>query len=143
MGISIIALNEMHLDKICIYRILFGNKFYIGATMDSYKRVLTHISSIDGCFDGKRVGKNSITNIVNHLKENPIIQTGFFELLEECENEIDLVDAEHEWLYPHKDNPDCLNVVFNVHRTINGIIVRPNGSFAVKQNNKYVLVSNI
>ena len=141
--VNIIALNERELDKICIYRIWFGNKFYIGATLDSYKRLIQHIASIDGCFNGKRVGKNSITNIVNHLKDNPFIETAFFELLEECETEIDIVDAEHEWLYVEKGNPNCLNQNFNVHRTINGIIVRPNGSFAIKQNNKYVLVSNI
>lgn len=133
----------MHLDKVCIYRIWFGNKFYIGATLNSYERILSHLSTIAAAFEGKRLGKNSITNIVNHLIANPIIETAFFELLEECENEIDLVDAEHEWLYPCKDNPNCLNQNFNVHRTINGIIVRPNGNFAIKQNNKYVLVSNI
>ncbi len=141
--VSIIPINENHLDKCCIYRIWFGSKFYIGATTDSYKRILSHISAISGGFAGKRIGRNSITNIVNHLTENPLIDTGYFELLEECESEIALVDAEHEWLYPHKNNPNCLNVNFNVHRTINGIIVRPNGSFAIKQNNKYVLVSNI
>jgi hypothetical protein len=141
--INIIPLNELHLDKCCIYRIWFGSKFYIGATMDSYKRILYHLQAIEAGFNGHRLGKNSITNIVNHLKENPIIQTGFFEVLEFCEDEISLVDGEHEWLYPCKDNPYCLNVNFNVHRTINGIIVRPNGSFAIKQNNKYVLVSNI
>ena len=141
--ISIIPLNELHLDKICIYRIWFGNKYYIGATMDSSKRIMYHIKAIEAGFKGQRIGMNSITRMVNHLKENPIIETAFFELLEECENEIDLVDGEHEWLYPCKGDPNCLNVNFNVHRTINGIIVRPNGSFAIKQNNKYVLVSNI
>jgi hypothetical protein len=141
--INIVPLNESHLDKIGIYRIWFGSKFYIGATMDSYKRILYHLQAISAGFNGHRVGKNSITNIVNYLKDNPFIETGFFELLEECENEIDLVDAEHEWLYPHKDNPDCLNQLFNVHRTINGVIVRPNGNFAIKRNHKYELVSNI
>lgn len=141
--ISIIPLNENHLDKICIYRIWFGNKFYIGATMDSYKRILGHITTINAGLEGKRTGKNSITNIVNHLLDNPFIETGYFELLQECETEMELVDIEHEWLYPCKDNPNCLNQNFNVHRTINGIIVRPNGSFAIKKDNKYVLVSNI
>lgn len=141
--ISVISNDETHLDRICIYRIWFGKKFYIGATMDSYKRILSHTKAIEGGFKGQRIGMNSITRIVDHLKANPFIQTAFFELLQECENEIDLVDGEHEWLYPCKGNPDCLNVNFNVHRTINGIIVRPNGSFAIKQNKKYVLVSNI
>lgn len=141
--ITIVPLNETHLDKCCIYRIWFGSKFYIGATLNSYNRILQHIKSIEGGFKGQRVGMNSITRIVDHLKANPFIQTAFFELLEECETEIDLVDGEHEWLYPCKGNPDCLNVNFNVHRTINGVIVRPNGSFAIKQNKKYVLVSNI
>lgn len=141
--ITIIPLKEHYLDSICIYRIWFGSKFYIGATMDSYKRIISHVSTIKAGFEGKRVGKNSITNIVNHLKDNPIIETGFFEVLEYCEDEMSLVDSEHEWLYPCKDNPDCLNVNFYVHRTINGIIVRLNGNFAIKQNKKYVLVSNI
>jgi hypothetical protein len=141
--INIIAIDESHLDKCCIYRIWFGCKFYIGATINSYERILTHIRTISAGFEGKREGKNSITNIVNHLKSNPFIETAFFELLEECKTEIDLVDGEHEWLYIEKGNPLCLNQNFNVHRTINGVIVRPNGNFAIKQNNKYVLVSNI
>jgi len=141
--VDIIAINENHLDKCCIYRIWFGHKFYIGATMNSYKRIEYHLKAIQYCFNGGRVGYNSVTNMVNHLKANQFIQTAFFELLEECNSEIDLVDGEHEWLYPCKGDPNCLNVNFNVHRTINGIIVRPNGSFAIKQNKKYVLVSNI
>ena len=111
--------------------------------MNSYKRIEYHLKAIQYCFNGGRVGYNSVTNMVNHLKANQFIQTAFFELLEECNSEIDLVDGEHEWLYPCKGDPNCLNVNFNVHRTINGIIVRPNGSFAIKQNKKYVLVSNI
>lgn len=131
--ISIIPLDELHLDKCCVYRIWFGSKFYIGATLNSYNRIKGHTQSILGAFNGRRLGKNSITNIYNHLVSNPHIHTGFFELLEECETELDLIDAEHDWLCNFKGDSNCLNQNFNVHRTINGIIVRPNGDFTIKK----------
>lgn len=138
--VNIIAINEYHLDKIGIYRIWFGSKFYIGSTIDSYKRMVGHTNAILGAFNGIGIGKNSITNIFNHLVANSHINTGFFELLEECNTELDLVDAEHDWLCNFEGNANCLNHNFSVHRTISGIIVRPNGSFTIKQPNKYALV---
>jgi len=143
--ITIVALDESQLDKTCIYRIWFGNKFYIGATVNSYNRMISHISSIKNGFDGKRIGKNSITNIVNHLKSNPYIETAFFEVLEECSNELDLVDAEHDWLCNFEGDENCLNQTFKVHRSINNIIVRPNGDFTIKKvikmNNWYNIIN--
>ena len=133
--INIIPIDENYLDKCCIYRIWFGNKFYIGATLNSYERILGHTRAIYGALAGKRLGKNSVTNIVTHLKANQFIETAFFEVLEECNSELDLVDAEHDWLCNFKGHPDCLNQNFNVHRTINGIIVRPNGDFTIKSIN--------
>jgi hypothetical protein len=144
--ISILPLNEHHLDKCCIYRIWLGNKFYIGATINSYNRILGHNKAIAGAYEGKKIGKNSITNMYNHLVANPHIDTGFFEILEECDNELDLVDAEHDWLCNFEGNPDCLNQSFKIHRTINNIIVRPNGDFTIKKvikMNKWFKITDI
>lgn len=130
---TIISLDENHLDQMGIYRIWFGWKFFVGATKNSFNRIIFHLQAIKRGFEGERIGKNSITNIVNHLLSNPFIEIAFFELLEVCEKEIDLVDAEHDWLCNFKNDKNCLNHSFSVNRTINGIIVRPNGDFTIKK----------
>jgi hypothetical protein len=134
MAIQIVALNEQDLDKTGIYRIWFGTKFYIGATMNTTNRIAQHEKSIINGFNGHRIGRNSITNIVFYLSRNKFIETAFFELLEECSCELDLVDCEHDWLCNFKQDDNCLNQNFNVHRTIGNIIVRPNGDFTIKTN---------
>ena len=138
MEFLVTTLNESNLDLMCIYRIWFGEKFYIGATADSFKRIVGHYSYIMEGLDGKHVGKNSVTNIVNHLRSNPHINTGYFEVLEICKDEYELVDAENEWLIHFKGNKNCLNVNYYAHRTINGVIIRPNGGWAVKKFGKYI-----
>jgi hypothetical protein len=82
MAIEIIPLNEDDLDKIGIYRIWFGHKYYIGATMNTTCRIENHVKAINKGFHGERIGKNSITNIVRYLAGHFYIKTAFFELLE-------------------------------------------------------------
>jgi hypothetical protein len=135
---NIVALNESHYDMMGIYRIWFGCKFYIGATTNTTNRIIAHEAAIKRCLSGIGIGRNSQTNIANHLLANQSIETAFLELLEPCSKEIDLVDAEHDWLCNFKDNSDCLNVNFQVSRVIAGIIVRPNGEIRIKENGKYI-----
>lgn len=136
--IEIVGLNELHYDRMGIYRIWFGWKFYIGATVNTRDRMNWHRKAINGEWDGPCTGANSVLNIIRHLKANPFIKTAFFELLEPCEREIDLVDAEHDWLCNFKDDPDCLNYKFNVSRRFGCIIVKPNGEHKIKIGGKYV-----
>jgi hypothetical protein len=136
--LEIIALNENDYDQMGVYRIWFGWKFYIGSTTNSYDRIKGHINSIRAGLEGRRKGFNYVNNVVSHLNENQFIKTAFFEILEVCDKEIDLVDAEHDWLSCFKDCNECLNVNFNVHRTIDGFIVRPNGEIRRKENGRYV-----
>ena len=131
--IDFVFLDETHCGKTGAYRIWFGSKYYIGATVDTQDRVRGHYRTLVMAFlYGDRLGKNSISKIVNHLLCNPGIKTAFVELLEECKTELQLVDAEHRWLHPCKDDENCLNYQFKVHRTIGNVIYRPNGNNTVK-----------
>lgn len=136
--IDIVALNELHYDRMGVYRIWFGHKFYIGSTKNTTNRIKLHYANLQECFTGTGVGRNAVTMIVVHLVANPWINTAYFELLEPCEKEIDLVDAEHDWLSSFEGHPGCLNVNFQVNRVIAGIIVRPNGEIRVKKDGKYI-----
>jgi hypothetical protein len=133
MDFMIVPLDESHMGMCGIYRIWFGDKFYVGATMNTTNRMGNHLHTIRKYYFGSYPFKNSATNIVNHLKGNEYIQTGFYELLEECKCELDLVDAENDWLSCFLGDRNCLNYSFTVHRTIGNIIVRPNGDFKIKK----------
>ncbi len=131
--IDFVFLDETHCERTGIYRIWFGGKYYIGATVDTLDRVRFHYTHLVRAFlCGERLGKNSTSKIVNHLLCNPRIKTAFVELLQGCETELDLVDAEHIWLSPCKGDDNCLNYQFFVHRNIGNTIYRPNGDFTVK-----------
>lgn len=123
--IYITAINEDDLNKMGVYRLWFGNKYYIGATKNTFNRMIGHITSINRCFDGYRVGKNSITNIVIFLSKNQWIQTGFIELLEPVHLEEQLVDAEQGWFNKCYSDCNCLNERFTSYRKVNGIEIRP------------------
>lgn len=110
--------------RMCVYKIWFGNKFYIGSTTNIDNRLKVHLSSINACFDGKRVGKNSQTNIMNHLILNPGITEGIAEILEVCKTEYELVTEEKKHLGAVFLSPDCLNQVRHTTRRINGVLVR-------------------
>lgn len=131
--IDFIFLDESHCDKMGIYRIWFGGKYYIGATTNTTDRVIHHFKHLHNSLThGSGIGNNSTTKIINHLLCNQHIRTAFVELIEECKREFDLVQAEHKWLIPCKDDNNCLNYQFNVHRTIGNTIFRPDGSFTIK-----------
>jgi hypothetical protein len=136
--IDIVVLDELHYKRMGIYRIWFGWKFYIGATADTAMRIKGHYKAIKDQWDEPLTGRNSVVNIVRHLHAHPFIQTAFFELLEVCEREIDLVDAEYDWLCNFQGDPDCLNENFHVCRRFGCIMVFPNGTHKIKRGGKYV-----
>jgi hypothetical protein len=123
--IHITAIDETHLNEMGIYRIWFGYKYYIGATVNTFKRMICHNSTIKRCFDGHRVGKNSQTNVVKFLSKNQWITIAFLELIETVDYEEELVDAEQRWFDISHTDPNCLNEKFTSYRKVNGIEIRP------------------
>jgi len=114
--------------RFCIYRIWFGDSFYLGSSTNLKNRIDHHISKIHGCFAGKRIGNNSHTAIMRHLAINPEIIYGFIKILEFIDTEYELVQAEKTWMNKlfYKDN--CLNYSNNTSRKVDGVIVRPNNA---------------
>lgn len=120
-----IRLKVDHISpKMCVYRIWFGEKYYIGSTIDLIARMKWHYRTINDCFAGKRVGKNSQTNIMNHLMDNPEITEGLVEIICFCKNERELVTLEKAALLPIYKHPNCLNERSHTTRRIDGILVR-------------------
>lgn len=108
-----------------MYKIWFGNKYYIGSAVDINSRMALHFKSITNCFEGINVGSNSQTRIMRHLMKNPSITEGIVEVLTFVKSEYDLVNEEKKWLNPAFYDPNCLNYSINTSRKINGVIVRP------------------
>lgn len=118
--IQIIALNEEDLDKQGIYRIWYGHKYYIGSTINTYDRLLGHEKCVSECFLGIKRGQNSQSNAVDHLNRHTYIYTAYFELLEECESEYELVRREQYYLDKALYDTNCLNYRYTVTRRIDG-----------------------
>ena len=108
----------------CVYRVWFGEKFYIGSTVNIERRIKFLLYAINGCFKGKRVGKNSQTNIMNHLIDNPSITEGIIDILEFTNSEHDLVFLEGKWIKEYFKNGICLNERIQTTRKIDGVLVR-------------------
>lgn len=120
-----IRLKYDHINpKMCVYKIWFGDKFYIGSSVDLNKRMQDHYRMILSCFRGERNGRNSQTNMMNHLKANPHIQEGIVEILEFCKSEYELVFAERKHLQPVYKTPNCLNQASHTTRRINGVLIK-------------------
>lgn len=123
--VHITALNEFDLDKMCIYRIWFGNKYYIGSTANSFNRLCLHQRTFWRWFTfNERVGKNSVTNICNHVINSPYISTGYFELLLEIFKEEYLPVEEYKLLQQSFGDSNCLNYQFTTYRKVKGVEIR-------------------
>ena len=114
-----------HESTICVYKVWFGDAFYIGSTINLEARMKQLTCVVLGCFSGKRLGNNSQTEIMMHLIEHPEINEGVAEVLEFADSEYDLVDAEKKWLDRHFFELNCLNCSDKTSRKINGVMVRP------------------
>lgn len=109
----------------CVYKIWFGDKYYIGSAVDLYARIAMHFKSITGCFAGNNVGANSQTKIMQYLVKTPSITEGVVEILSFVKTEYELVDEEKKWLDAAYYDANCLNYSNKTSRKINGVIVRP------------------
>lgn len=117
--------RENFCTKLCVYKIWFGNKYYIGSTVDINARMKLHLRTIQACFDGVNVGSNSQTIIMKHLLVNPNIKEGLVEIISFVKSEYDLVDEESKWLTAAYNDRNCLNYSNNTARKIKGTTIRP------------------
>lgn len=105
-----------------VYKITFGNKFYIGRANCLASRMYQHQTAIngvmkiyasminlkgaDGCYADKWF---SYRKFAKYLQENPKIKYGVVEVLQRCSGIKDLYETEYAILRSVRGNPDCLN----------------------------------
>lgn len=123
--IEVVILDETHADKMGIYRLNVGGKYYIGATKNLLYRTYGHEKRINSWFANKKYGKNSVTKICDYLLYNKWVTNIFIELLEEVEYEECLVDAEQKWFDACFGDNNCLNFKMQSYRKVDGIEIRP------------------
>lgn len=102
-----------------IYRIEFGNKFYIGQAKRMATRMYQHERGIAGCMLRYAMPKPyeaHYCRLVQYLLENPSVTFGRVEVIQRCVTAWDLFYAERAWLQDVKENPDCLNGTFEPTR---------------------------
>ena len=123
---SIIPKSNDDIGKSGVYRIWFGDKFYIGSTCNSYFRMKSHSTAISKAMAKQfYMPDTSVKNIVVYLKANPCITEGIFEMIQICEGIQNLVDAEYIWLMTYKGRIDCLNMSFHSTRSHKGVKFYP------------------
>lgn len=100
----------------CIYRISFGNKYYIGKTKLLNMRLWSHIKNINAAINEYPIFTTKTTKsyekTVRFLLENPKINVGYIEVLHQCENEYELWYMENKYLRDSRGDANCLNTSF-------------------------------
>jgi hypothetical protein len=120
----IIPNSDEDVGKMGVYRIWFGSKFYIGSTWNSKNRIESHIVSINEALQVEEIDRNSIGNIVRHIRENQEVHIGFFYMIEVCKELCELADCEGAYLRAYKGDPNCLNHAFITSRCVGNTIYR-------------------
>ena len=98
-----------------IYKITFGNKYYIGKTQLLNKRLFEHELSINKSFEYYKHGLKysaygMYINLIKYLIDNPKIKIGYIELIQPCLNTKQMDYYESEILFNLRYNDDCLNI---------------------------------
>lgn len=92
-----------------VYKIWFGNKYYIGSTKSLYRRKSSHINNLNKLINNLQVGESSNHKILKHLFMNLDITTGEMELLQEVNTEEELSPVEKMYLDEAMKDENCLN----------------------------------
>ena len=132
--IDVILPVIFHESVICVYRVWFGDSFYIGSTVNLNVRINLLCRVVLGCFEGKRIGRNSPTEIMNHLIRNPDINQAIVEVIEFVSSEYELVEAERSWIDKYFLDINCLNYSNKTSRKINGVMIRPASQSVCRKN---------
>jgi uncharacterized pyridoxamine 5'-phosphate oxidase family protein len=86
--ISIQLKDELKETCARVYRLWFGDKFYIGQTKDVFNRIKQHRIKINAALSGGNK-KGSYVRIVDYLEAHPDIKTAYLEVVEVCDNTCD------------------------------------------------------
>jgi len=84
-----------------VYKIIIGDYFYYGSSIDFNKRMSSHISVFSACRRGITSKK-----IIKALKK---CQSVKFSIVSVWGNDIDMVDSENYFISININNPKCLN----------------------------------
>lgn len=109
IGIDIKLKNELDANKMGIYKIWFGDKYYVGSSKNISRRLVSHINTLNRLILNVNVGSASNYNILNHLFLNLDITCGYMELIHEVLNEEDLSKTELMYIQ------DCNNDEFSLN----------------------------
>lgn len=109
IGIDISFRVPLDSDKMGIYVVYFGDKYYIGSSRNIGKRRSSHVSTLNKLIKEFKVGTASNYNILKHLFINLDIKNAVMELLCEVSSEENLVQAEEVYLNSSVDDANCLN----------------------------------
>lgn len=97
-----------------VYKIWFGDKFYIGRTRYLWKRIRSHERDLNNRKKGRWwtiTGPQDFYQfVIAHLKKNPQIQVAYMEVLERCDTDEALVAAEQKYFDMHEWDTNCLNL---------------------------------
>lgn len=96
-----------------VYRIWFGDKFYIGRSRKIAYRKRCHEQDLIRRFQADNPIKGQFDYyqlIIAHLLKNPQISEAKMEILEVCEGDDALVAAEQKWFNKYEWDTNCLNL---------------------------------
>lgn len=129
IGLPIELKDEADKNKMGVYFLWFGSKYYIGSTKKLEKRRASHEYNLNKIIDEIGVGKASNYNILKHVFEDLSIDRGIMTLVYEVENEALLAESETLYLKDSNEDENCLNVA--------QISIRPS------QKKEYLLVESL
>lgn len=109
IGINIEFINLLDAGKMGIYKIWFGEKYYIGSSKNITRRKSSHINTLNNLINNLHTGSASNYNILKHLFINLDITCGLMELLQEVENEEDLSKTEAMYILDCENDENSLN----------------------------------
>lgn len=100
----------------CVYRIWFprGEKYYIGRCKNLKQRMASHqcdINRLAMFWETDRNEHHFYVHLMNHIIKTDSF-TGYFSILEVCQNEEERVAGEQKWFDLCKEDPKCLNYGF-------------------------------
>lgn len=94
-----------------IYKITFGEKFYIGRTYFLFSRWYAHYLDIHKGINGDLPNHKLefYGSLINYLQENQRIKVGYIQLIKVCQDYQDMCASEDIILRSYKGHPDIVN----------------------------------
>lgn len=99
-----------------VYRLWFGDKFYIGRTRCLVTRMSAHLSDLNAHLAGKRKVADPALDyyqkIIKHLKSDKKLSVVRVQILQFCKNDDELVATEQKCFDRYVNDKNCLNFGF-------------------------------